>query len=599
MRDTLPFDLLESISAIEAIEINQIAAENRKNEINDIFDSLNVDVRCLSYKVGPSFTCYDIDNRNVSVKDMSRLANDIAIRLGGIPIRFVPINAGKPYSVFEIPNEKQIAPSFKEALESLPDASKYPLAIPLGQDVNDEFKCLNLNDAPHMLIAGTTGSGKSIYLHDIIASLIARNSPEELKLVLFDPKMVEMSLFKDMPHLLCPIIHKADIAFKTLNKLVEEMNRRYGLLFEKEANCIETYNKLEGVEKLPYIVVVIDEYADLVDAKKEISAPIVVLAQKARAAGIHLIVATQRPSTNVITGVIKANLPTRISFAVVNSIDSMTILGELGGEKLMGRGDMLVQSPVLSKINTIRLQAPFISNKDIKAIVNFYKERYETHYSKDFTDLSVEEKQTFPNSDIEEEKYQEIKKWVMDNEYMSMSRIQRECSVGFNKAGRIFKRLMEEGIIGEETDNKKGNKVLIHEMSDRKYDNLLQKAKEARLLSYSRYSKFAVGAALLTRDGEIFLGANIENSSYPLCMCAERNALYNAMMHGYKKEDFVTLAICADTDQPVSPCGACRQVIHELFPLHAPILLTNLKGDVKETCAEELLPFAFTGDDLK
>ena len=132
MRDTLPFDLLETISAIEAIEINQIAAENRKNEINDIFDSLDVDARCLSYKVGPSFTCYDVDNRNISIKDMSRLANDIAIRLGGIPIRFVPINAGKPYSVFEIPNEKQIAPSFKEALESLPDASKYPLAIPLG-----------------------------------------------------------------------------------------------------------------------------------------------------------------------------------------------------------------------------------------------------------------------------------------------------------------------------------------------------------------------------------------------------------------------------------------------------------------------------------
>ena len=204
--------------------------------------------------------------------------------------------------------------------------------------------------------------------------------------------------------------------------------------------------------------------------------------------------------------------------------------------------------------------------------------------------------------DLEEEKYQEVKNWVMTQECMSISRIQRECSVGFNRAGRILERLINEDVIAKEATGNKGFLVLKKATeSDEKhrYNDLLSKAKDARALSYSRYSHFAVGAAVLMKDGQVFLGANIENSSYPLCMCGERNAIYNAMMHGYKKEDFVALAICADTDQPVSPCGACRQVIHELFPLHAPILLTNLKGDVKETCAEELLPFAFTGDDLK
>ena len=214
--------------------------------------------------------------------------------------------------------------------------------------------------------------------------------------------------------------------------------------------------------------------------------------------------------------------------------------------------------------------------------------------------MSTEKERIKDEAELEEDRYLVTRDLVMIEDYVSISLIQRKCSVGFNRATRFFKRLQEEGIVSKEPTGKKGYKVLNHDIPFPKMeDMLLIEAKNARGMSYSPYSHFAVGAAVLTDDGKIFLGANIENSSYPLCMCAERNALYNAYCHGYTKNRLIKLALCADTDEPCSPCGACRQVIHELFPEYAPILLSNLKGDIKATNAKELLPFAFTEKDLK
>ena len=306
-----------------------------------------------------------------------------------------------------------------------------------------------------------------------------RNSPENLRLVLIDPKKVEMSKYKDIPHLLCPIINDAEVAKLTMDKLAEEMNRRYDVLVNSGCSDIKQYAEARAddpnLEPMPYIVVFIDEFADLVDTCKEIKAPVVSIAQKARACGIHMLIATQRPSTNIIDGVIKGNLPTRVALAVASQVDSVTILGEGGAEKLLGRGDMLAQSPILSRTGRVRLQSCFIQNKEILRIVGYLREHYEPNYDPNFCNLLEAAKQAAAQDVIgspefqasldnsEEEKYQSVKEWVMANEYMSMSRIQRECSVGFNRAGRFFKRLQDEGIVDTETEGNKGCPVLVHE----------------------------------------------------------------------------------------------------------------------------------------
>ena len=604
-------ELFDTLETIEALETNRLAAEERAIALNNIFHEFGLSAKCTGYEIGPSVTRFNIElSSKTSVRDFSKYVEDFGIRLGCVEVRFEPLVEGKNYSGLEFPNPRSQVVSFKELFGRLPKVEKHPLAIGLGQNIDGKIISIDLDEAPHCLVAGTTGSGKSIFLHSLINTLVLRNSPEQLRLVLFDPKRMEFNKYKELPHLLCPIAHDSDKGHALLEKLVDEMNARYELLAEAGVSNIKQYNEVTK-KKLPYIVIIIDEYADLVDSHKEFSTPIIALAQKARAAGIHMIISTQRPATNIVTGVLKGNLPTRIALSVASAIDSVTMIGECGAEKLLGRGDMLVQSPLVSKNGLIRLQACYVQNKEVSRIVNYLKEQYNCSFDERFMDLKVEVKPE-PQKEIddEEEKYQTIKEWVMTCDYMSMSRIQRECSVGFNRAGRYFKRLMEEGIVSKEATGNKGYKVLIHdalldEVAEEEIEavlndkTLLIEAKNARGMSYSPYSHFAVGAAVLTDDGKIFRGANIENSSYPLCMCAERNALYNAYCHGYTKNRLVMLALCADTDEPCSPCGACRQVIHELFPEDAPILLSNLKGDIKATNAKELLPFAFTEKVLK
>ena len=476
-------ELLETLEVQSVIDLNNQVANERMEKINQLFEDFHILAKCNSFIVGPSVTRYNIDySSNVSVKSVEARTEDLARHLGGVAARFEGVVAGQTYSGLEVPNAKITAVSFKEVYEQLPDPKKHPLAVAFGKAIDNKVVNADFNDFPHVLVAGTTGSGKSVFTHSVICTLIMRNSPENLKLILIDPKKVEMSKYRDIPHLLCPIINDANIAKLTLSKLVDEMNRRYEVLDQNGCSDIKQYNELKeekpDLENLPYIVVFIDEYADLVDVCKDISQPVVSIAQKARAAGIHMLIATQRPSTNVITGVIKGNLPTRVALAVASQVDSVTILNEGGAEKLLGRGDMLVQSPLISRVGMARLQSCFIQNKEILHVVGYLKEHYECIYNPEFCNLvdasaqnakdvvgSPEFIQSQENS--EQAKYEAIKDYVMANEYMSMSRIQRDCGVGFNRAGRVFRQLQEEGIIAWETEGNKGCPVLVH---DKFYD---------------------------------------------------------------------------------------------------------------------------------
>lgn len=473
-------DLLQVYEAAASIEMNTAVAEERIKKINELFADFKNGAQCVSYVVGPNVTRYNVGyENNVSVRSVSGLMQDISVRLGGVGARFQEVVEGQSFSGIEIPNAETTTVGFKEVFSLLPDPKKHPLSLPLGKTIDGEVLYRDLNEFPHALVSGTTGSGKSIFVHSLITTLVMRNSPSELRLLLIDPKKVEFAKYRDMAHLLCPVITDPVQAKVAMFKLQEEMEHRYEV-FENNpdgATNIEQYNDYaleNNLPKMPYIVVFVDEYADLVGTCKDIALPVVAIAQKARACGIHMIIATQRPSTDVITGVIKANLPTRIALAVASSVDSQTIIGEGGAEKLLGKGDMLASSPIISRNGPVRLQGCFIHNKEIKRVIGYIKEHYSTDYDPNFLDLhdkSLDEGKKLVNTpefshgvdDSEEAKYQKIKDWVMTNAYMSMSRIQRECAVGFNRAGRFFNRLQEEGIVGTETEGNKGCPVLVND----------------------------------------------------------------------------------------------------------------------------------------
>lgn len=480
--------LLDTYETAEASEKNRKTAEERSEIINAAFVDFRVGAKVENYTIGPSVTRYNIRNEsNVLVREVNKVMDDIAIRLGGVSCRFEKLIEGQTTSGIEVPNTVITTVGFNEVYAALPDVAKHPLAFGFGKNIQGEITWADLNKCPHMLVSGTTGSGKSIFVNSIITTLIMRNSPDDLKLVLVDPKKVEMARYADMPHLLCPIITEAEEAKLLVDKLVDEMENRYALFASSNgATDIGEYNEdcqATGKEPLPYIVVILDEYADIVDNCKEISMPVVTLAAKARACGIHLIIATQRPSTNVVTGVIKANLPTHVALMTGSYIDSMTIIGEGGAEKLLGKGDMLVQSPLVSRVGVVRLQGCFISRKEAIRVVTDLKDRYETFYDQKYVGLlekSKKEAESFASTpefqmsqeNSEEAKYQSIKDWVLTQQYMSISRIQRECGVGFNRAGRFFLRLQSEGVVDTSTDGNKGCRVLVNDDFGNDDDNI-------------------------------------------------------------------------------------------------------------------------------
>ena len=479
-RPWIPIDhsLLFEYDSSETKEQNELTAKQRMHKINEIFSAFRVQALCTGYTIGPSVTRYNIEcGQGVSVKSVDRVIEDLSVRLGGVDARFVPIVGGKAYSGLEIPNAMISTVGYKEVLEKLPSRDKKPLSIAFGKDIAGEIVYASMDDFPHMLISGTTGSGKSIFIHSIIMTLIMRTSPDDLKIVLVDPKQVEMAKYNDMPHLLCPIITEPSEANEAMKKLVEEMERRYTLFKETGCSDIKQYKEYcedhPNYDEIPYIIAVLDEYSDLVDRCKDIARPVLSIAQKARAAGIHLLVCTQRPSTNVINGVIKGNLPTHVALMTANTTDSITIINESGAEKLLGKGDMLVQSPVVSRIGCVRLQGCFVQNKEINRVVEFLKNNYRTIYDPAYINLGESESNKDSSNsfnasgdkDFHDEKYEYVKSIIMGQEYASISKIVREFGFGFTRAGKIFLQLQKEGIVDKNGNASKGCKVLVHDES--------------------------------------------------------------------------------------------------------------------------------------
>lgn len=481
--------LLANRTSHESDARNKEVAEERSEAINQTLQDLGVKARVVSYKIGPSVTRYDIQtDRNESIRGFEGYLNDICIRLGGVAARFSPIVLGKTTSGLEIANAECSLVNFKDCLQTLSRLPKAkPTNIPFGKDINNELLTVDLQATPHLLVAGATGSGKSIFMHNIIMSLIMRNSPDDLKLVLIDPKIVEFIKYREIPHLICPPfgVDVPDRPYEILQKVCDIMDERYTLFSQTDCTKLKSYNEwavAHGKEKLPVIVVIIDEFADLIECNKRINEPIVRLGQKARAAGVHMIIATQHPKKEVINGVIKANIPSSVALRTKDNVGSRIIIDQTGAEKLIGNGDMLVQCPVLSNTFPIRCQSAFIDDEEIKAVCDYLRINYGPNYDEEFMDIfnkPVEQDSSLLESSkesrfgSEEEIYEEVKKWTMSEEYISMSKIQNVFGVGFNRASRMFRRLQREGVISQDPANNsaKGSKVLIHNLDSKKFQD--------------------------------------------------------------------------------------------------------------------------------
>ena len=474
-----PMSLLDYHENLEDLKKNDESCASRTELLNMIFSDMNVGAEVVGHTIGPSVTRFDVKtNSNVSVQAIKRIEQDISVRLGGVVVRFVPIVLGKATSGLEIQNEVRTNVGLRESIEKIPEGEKFIANIPFGKDISGNLIHANLKDFPHLLVAGATGSGKSIFVHCCIVSLLMRNTPDQLKLVLIDPKKVEMNYYKEIPHLLCPNISKPEEAKVALNKLVDEMERRYNLFEANRVRDIKGFNqfaKEHGIQPLPTIAVFIDEYADLSEACKDIRTPVVRIAQKARSAGIHLIIATQRPSVNVIDGVIKANLPSHVALMVANATDSSVIIGEGGAEALLGNGDMIVECAAVNRQIKPRVQGCYVDETEINRVTDYLREQGQPEYDPNFLDLTDHSNDINLDEEIvvdtaalkeasEDQLYNQIKSDLAHKEYCSISFIQRTYGVGFPKAGRLFAKLQKEGIVAIGGDAR-GSKVLVHDMA--------------------------------------------------------------------------------------------------------------------------------------
>lgn len=454
---------------------NQAAVKENVGILEQVFADFGVEGKVVAINIGPAVTQYEMEIKaGTKVSKILSLNREVALALGARDVRIQAPIPGKKTVGVELPNKVTSIVTVREILEAVPkskDDSKL-LAV-LGRDILGNPIYFEINKTPHLLVAGTTGSGKSICINSIIISLIMRTRPEEVKLVLVDPKKVELSVYNGEPHLLVPVVtepRKANIALK---KIIVEMERRYDLFSDNGVKNISGYNTLvekknetlleeQKLKKLPYIVVIIDELSDLMlVAAKEVEDSITRITQMARAAGIHLIVATQRPSTDVITGLIKANIPSRISFAVSNSIDSRTILDMVGAEKLLGKGDMLFLP--LGENTPLRVQGTYISEDEISNVVNYTIAQQKAHYDNTLLmdDEEMNATSMVDSKDATEEPlYNEIVEFVVTQGKASASLLQRRFRLGYNRAARAIDLLEERGIVGP-SNGSKPREVLV------------------------------------------------------------------------------------------------------------------------------------------
>ena len=450
----------------------KIVRENIKI-LEETFASFGIRASVERAEIGPSVTKYEVKPAfGVRVNRISNLADDLALALAAKDVRIEAPIPGKSLVGIEVPNSEIATVTFRELWEQSKTDDKKLLEIPLGKAVNGSVRTFDLAKMPHLLVAGSTGSGKSVAVNGIIASILMKARPDEVKFMMVDPKMVELSVYNDIPHLLIPVVTNPRKASRALQKVVDEMENRYELFSKVGARNIAGYNAKVAeynasqpeYKQIPLslIVVIVDELADLMMvASKEVEDAIIRLGQKARAAGIHMILATQRPSVDVISGLIKANVPSRIAFAVSSGTDSRTILDENGAEKLLGRGDMLFKP--IDENHPVRLQGSFISDEDVERIVTFVKNQAEADYDDNFDPGEVSENDMDSGSESEQGDplFEEAKALVIETQKASASMLQRRLSVGFNRATRLMEELEAAGVIGP-AEGTKPRKVLLN-----------------------------------------------------------------------------------------------------------------------------------------
>lgn len=436
--------------------------------LEQVLSDFDIQGKVVAAHVGPTVTQYELEVKSgTKVSKILSLNKEIALALAAKDVRIQAPIPGKSTIGIDIPNKVTTPVSLREVLAAVPkEKENSKLLAVLGKDIMGNPRWMEVNKTPHLLIAGATGSGKSVCVNSVITSILMRAKPDEVKLVMVDPKKVELSMYNGAPHLLAPVVNDPKKASIVLKKIVEEMEHRYDLLSETGTKNIEGYNRKmeakieageQGVKKLPYIVVLIDELADLMlVAAKEVEDSIMRITQMARAAGIHLIVATQRPSTDVITGVVKANIPSRIAFTVSSSIDSRTILDMTGAEKLIGKGDMLFLP--MGEGTPTRIQGSFVSEEEVQKVVDYTIKQQKAKYDETFTNLTDKPAgaSSYDSKDdqYDDPLYNEIVDFVIKSGKTSASLLQRKYRLGYNRAARMIDLLEERGIVGPPNGSK-------------------------------------------------------------------------------------------------------------------------------------------------
>lgn len=472
---------------------NQVNIESNIKILEEVLSEFGVIGKVVAVTVGPACTQYELAIKaGTKLSRLTSINKEISLALAKKDVRIQAPIPGKSTCGIEIANDEPSIVYVREVMESLKENPKLNKSVwmGLGKDIKGEIQSYPINKTPHMLVAGATGSGKSVCINCILASILMFKKPDEVKLLLVDPKKVELSMYNGVPHLLAPVVTDPKKAAAALQKIVGEMEHRYDVFEESKVKNIETYNELvdkqnenrsdeDKIAHMPYIVVVVDELADLMMvASKEVEDSIMRITQMARAAGIHLIIATQRPSTDVITGVIKANIPTRIAFAVSSGIDSRTILDMQGAEKLLGRGDMLFLPQ--GENSPIRIQGAWISEDEIKRIVDFVCDQQIAQYDQRFQNLEVTEGKPTTgvdaNTEVKDEYddplYDDIVEFVVTTGKASASLLQRRFKLGYNRAARVIDLLEERGIIGP-MNGSKPREVLV-KLNNQQDDEIIE-----------------------------------------------------------------------------------------------------------------------------
>ncbi|MGB6177990.1 DNA translocase FtsK [Carnobacterium sp.] len=460
-------------------QTNEYALIQRNvKKLEETFKSFGVDAKVTKANLGPAVTKYEIQPAvGVKVSRIVSLSDDIALALAAKDIRMEAPIPGKPFIGIEVPNSEVSLVSFRNVIEGQVKNNEKLLEVPLGRDISGNVAMADLTKMPHLLVAGSTGSGKSVCINGIITSLLMKAKPNEVKLMMIDPKMVELNVYNGIPHLLTPVVTNPKKAAQALQKVVLEMEQRYELFAASSQRNITGYNQFileknlengEGNPTLPFIVVVVDELADLMMvASNEVEDAIIRLAQMARAAGIHMILATQRPSVDVITGIIKANVPSRIAFAVSSGTDSRTIIDSSGAEKLLGRGDMLYLP--MGENKPVRVQGAFISDDEVERIVKYVTQQQGANYVEEM--MPVDEPETI-SGEVQDEIYEDAVEMIIDMQTASISLLQRRFRIGYNRAARLIDEMEMRGIIGP-SEGSKPRKVNITEVpGDPDKDNI-------------------------------------------------------------------------------------------------------------------------------